>query len=141
MNGSVMVKRVPSRATRVRPSATRRSAAASPMWSTGTRTCAGNRVIALVDGVAGDDQAFRAAASRAAWRASITILAMPSQSPANSIAAIVREIEAFDGQRRAVQAAEALRDAAIDMLVIKRGRRPAHAPDDAQLAQSMPLPA
>ena len=43
-------------------------------------------------------------------------------------------------QRGAVQAAQALRDAAIDMFVIKRGRRPAHAPDDAQLAQLEPPP-
>ena len=41
-------------------------------------------------------------------------------------------------QRRAVQPAEALRDAAVDVLVIERRRRPARAADDAQLAQPEP---
>ena len=134
MNGSVIVKREPSSATRVRPSATSRSAAASPMWSTGTRTWRGDRLIGFVDGVAGDDDAFGAALLEPLGGVHHDLGdAVPVAGELHR--GDLREIEALDRQRRAVQAAEALRDAAIDMFVIKRGRRPAHAPDDAQLAQ------
>ena len=47
-----------------------------------------------------------------------------------------REVEALDHQLGAVQPAEPLGDAAIDMLVVKRGRRPARPANDPQLAQN-----
>jgi hypothetical protein len=53
----------------------------------------------------------------------------------------VSKVDAFDRQFRAVESAEPLRDAPVDVFVIKRGRRPARPADDSKLAQSrLPLP-
>ena len=99
----------------------------------------GDRLIAFVNGVAGDHDAFRAALLEPLGGVHHDLGdAVPVAGELHR--GDVREIEALDRQRGAVQPAQALRDAAIDMFVIKRGRRPAHAPDDTQLAQLAPLP-
>ena len=52
----------------LRPSATSRSAVASPMWSIGTPMLGSDRVIDLVAGVGGDDHALGAARLEALGR-------------------------------------------------------------------------
>jgi len=94
----------------------------------------GHGVVGLVDGVAGDDQAFRSTALQPLGGIDHD-LCDPVPVTGELHRRNLGKIDAFDGKRGAVKTAEALRDAAIDMLVIERGRRPAHAPDDAQLAQ------
>ena len=101
-----------------------------------------DRVIDLVPGVGGDDHALGAAAS-SRLRGLERDLARrrPSRPPAPSRRRAAKSRLSI-ARRRAVQPAEPLGDAAVDMLVIERGRRPARPADDAQLAQlAIPFPA
>ena len=78
--GSSIVKRVPSKATRLRPSATNCSPSHRRCedWNSDVR---GNGVVAFVNRIAGDDDGLGPLACRC-FDASMRIFAMPSQSPA-----------------------------------------------------------
>jgi hypothetical protein len=98
----------------------------------------GHGVIDLVAGVGGDDDPFRTRGLEPPGRLERDVRdAVPVAGKLHPRDGL--QVEAFDAQNRAVQPAEPARHRAVDMFVVKRGRRPARAADDPQLAHDPSL--